>query len=171
MALFGILALDLATKTGWALERDGQPPLMDYEDFSQSPGAHPGDVFVDFRQWFIPFCQKHKPARIIYEAPWLDSGKSAAATMEFLIQITGIVVADAAAFKLPISKASTNSVRSFFVGNQHAKKPVVMAECVRRGWKPPNFDASDAAALLAYGVHLYAPDRYHVLDPRIRRPT
>lgn len=169
MALFGILALDLATNTGWAYERQDAGPVMGSVNFKQPEGAHPGDLFLAFRQWFIPFCQLVRPERVVYEAPWLDVGTGQAATLEFLVGLAAQVLADTAALGLPVAKASSNTVRRVFCGNSRAKKPDVMAECQRRGWKPKTHDEGDAAALLTYAVHMYAPARYCFLEPRMTR--
>jgi hypothetical protein len=175
MEKFGLLALDLATRTGFALERrDGQPPLLG--SALMSGGMHPGRKGADYIDWLGSFIKVNRPERIIYEAPFMSAdvkdkdGRPIgnAKTLEWLVGIAFVTDILAYRFSVPVSKLATQSARRLFTGSGRSDKDVVMAECRRRGWNPQDKDAADAACLLDAGISLYFPKRYKRSYPGIR---
>lgn len=154
----GVLALDLATTLGWALERPGRAPIMGSVDL-RSTSQHPGAKFCTFADWFGPMLQVNRPWLVIYEAPWMTSGNRSAATMEFLVSIASVTAMICCRWDTRVVKAASSSARKFFLGNGRPENPkeAVMAECRRRGWNPVDHNAGDSACLLAYAVDLYRP--------------
>ena len=164
---FGLLALDLATKLGWAVERAEAPPLLGSVTLAKGP--HPGTRMADYVDWLSGFIKVNRPERILYEAPFYTVGAEGnARTLETLVTMAGVTDLLAYRFSLPVSKLASNSARKHFCGTGRAKKEDVMAECRRRGWTPENFDESDAACLLDAGIAMYFAARYRRSYPGVR---
>lgn len=59
-----ILALDMATKTGWATNS-----TSGVEDFRKKPGDSRGMIFIRFTAWLREMVTLNKPDLIVYERP------------------------------------------------------------------------------------------------------
>lgn len=161
----GILALDIATQLGFALERPGQTPIHGSVNL-RSVSSHPGAVYCVLADWLFPLMDLHEPERIIFESPLMimpeREGRMGGnpKTLRRLITMPGIVEMLTCRLDIPVVEAASQTARKFFCGTGRADKDQVMAECVRRGLEPRDNNAGDALALMFYAVNLYAPQRY-----------
>lgn len=75
-----ILALDLGTKTGWAISptQDKDRVYSGVQDFSLKRGESPGMRFLRFDRWLYMFIAENDPDIIVYEMPHHRGGAATA---------------------------------------------------------------------------------------------
>ena len=66
----GILALDVATTTGWAYGMPGDRPAFGHFR-SGKPRDATGEVLAQFRVWLDRCCAKSQPRMVVFEAPYV----------------------------------------------------------------------------------------------------
>jgi len=161
----GILALDIATQLGFALERPGQRPIHGSVNL-RSVSSHPGAVYCVLADWLFPLMDLHQPERVIFESPLMimpeRDGKMGGnpKTLRRLITMPGVVEMLTCRLDIPVTEAASQTARRFFCGSGRADKEAVIAECFRRGLTPQDNNDADALCLLLYAVNLFAPQRY-----------
>ena len=83
---FTILALDCATKTGWAIVKDGKIYESGVQDFSKRRGESNGAMFLKFRRWLKNLLDEDVNL-VIYE----QSHHRGGAATEIGVNLTGRV--------------------------------------------------------------------------------
>jgi hypothetical protein len=152
-----VMALDLATTTGWAVGPAGGKPVYGSQRLG-SPGATSGEVFAAFLGWLVDAIQVHGPRVIVYEAPLPPShmrGKTNVNTARRLMGLPAIAEAVAYRMRVPvILEATVSDVRQHFIGKRTLPgaegKLAVKLRCQMLGYSPPDDNASDALALWDY---------------------
>lgn len=163
----GILALDLAIKTGWAYGEDFQAPR--YGMINLNPESEPvplGKRNSRLAAFLEDFITISRPVLIIYEAPVPRQQTSARG----LVYLAGIVEMIAEEQGVPVREAHVGEPRkmilgrsAFFARGDDGKvlrkangkmvsetKNTVMAWARGRGWDPLTDDVADALCLLEY---------------------
>lgn len=121
--------------------------------------------------WLWPMLQKHRPARVVFEAPFMTSspkkdGKAFGNPKTMLTLLGMANVVDMLTYRMDIRSvhAASQSARKSFVGHGRPEDPkqAVMDECHRRGWEPVDHNAGDAAALWNHTCLLYFPAEHRV---------
>jgi hypothetical protein len=158
-----ILALDLASRSGWALGAAGETPRSGSVSFARaehSMAAH----FVGCRQWLTDFVAVNNPRIVVFEAPLAPSyvaGRTNTDTVRKLMGLTAIVEEALYGKGFDVREAPVSKVREFFLGTAHLKrreaKQATKHRCVELGWRPCDDNAADALALWAYMVGIVAP--------------
>ena len=69
-----ILALDLATRTGWAVVRDGRVVESGVQTFDKRRGESNGVLFLRARKWLSEFGQSSPPDLVAYEQAHFRGG-------------------------------------------------------------------------------------------------
>jgi len=157
-----ILALDLATTTGFARGAPGSMPVCGFIDFAPH-GASENAVFGNALTWLSGYLLVHpRPTSIILEAmlpPEALKGATSRATRDRLAGLHGIVRSVAHCRGVyEISTVSVQSVRQHFCGNRLAKKDAVLERCRILGWDvKANHNAADAAATWHFACSLIDP--------------
>lgn len=140
-----ILALDIATKTGWAVSWHGTPVISGVKDF--------GD-FDD------------EASRADYFEYWLKADRDIAA-MDFLVMETSFstgfgkvdyrlngmqYLAHMVAWKYKVERRTVppTTLKKFATGNGRAKKKDMIAAVREWGFDPQDDNEADALALLTY---------------------
>lgn len=129
-----ILALDLATVTGWAMVANGVITSGSWS-FARHAGNktrapdHPGASFAMFRRWLHTKILEDKPAAITYEE--VNFFKFAFQAYSFC-GLRGIMYEAAAGANLPLHPNKLHQIKAFWTGSAVAKKPQMMAETLRR---------------------------------------
>lgn len=168
----GVLALDLATHTGWALGRLPRRPLLPMEARIQKPPkplsgwvrfGHPGCSVGEFADaaeaWGRAFLTEHQPSGLIYEKPILPADTNPETVLK-LNGLATIMLMLAHRFSIRwVRNAQPSKVKVSFCGDGSPGKEGVQAECMARGWKFATDDEADALALLDYAGHLAAKER------------
>lgn len=154
-----ILALDLATSTGWATWSPGSPVLYGSRRLPDT-GKNVGAFMSRFERWLTDMIAVHESVdRIIYEAPWVGPQTHQATAMRLIGMACGV---ERLCFDrgLAIHKANNASVRKHFIGkgsnsDRATLKRMTVDACLTRGWTPANDDEADALALLDYAAHIW----------------
>ena len=159
-----LLFLDIATVTGFAVGEIGtdapatalerasgvkEPQPLSGTKHIGSPQLSTGAFYSAYERWLRDMVGVHKPDMIVYEAPFIGSGKKAQAAFKLLgmAAITNLV---AYREKVKIIPAHNASIRKHFCGKGNAPrkelKRLVMEECTKRGWTFADDNEADALA-------------------------
>lgn len=159
-----ILALDLASVTGWCVGEPGGPPLHGWLRFASAGASHEA-IFAAALKWTHEMITVHAPNLIVWEAPMPTSfnrGTSNVNTTTLLYGLPAVVGAVAYQARVPrILKASTKDVRLHFIGQNpkgHIGKKLVMRQCRVMGWEVDDDNEADALALWSFMCSLIAPE-------------
>jgi Holliday junction resolvasome RuvABC endonuclease subunit len=152
-----VMALDLATTTGWCVGPAGGKPTYGSQRLG-SPGATSGEVFAAFLGWLVDAIKVHDPRVLCFEAPLAPShmgGETNANTARRLLGLPAICEAVAYRMRVPvILEAHVRDVRKHFIGNGSMPgaqaKLAVRTRCQMLGYDPQGYDASDAIAVWDY---------------------
>jgi crossover junction endodeoxyribonuclease RuvC len=157
-----VLALDLASVSGWACGEPGGEPVHGSHRFA-SPGASHEAIFAKAMEWAETKIAFHRPRLIVWEAP-LAGFKGGKTTVDVSAVLFGLpAIFGAVAYQHGIydcRKAETSAVRNHFIGSnpKRAKaKPLVMETCRRMGWEVEDDNEADALAVWSYMCSLIDP--------------
>ncbi len=160
-----VLALDMATTTGWAIATPtavaawpigllGAKGPIDGVTYGSVKfgGNGRGLLFLDFSRWLdrlvvsagVGFTAVEAPVQARTMAAMRIAGGLAAVT-EMICAFRGVKSADVA----------PTTVKKHFSGTGTAKKQQIMAVCDARGWLPQDNNAGDALAVLDWAIHSF----------------
>lgn len=160
-----VLAVDLATNTGWCRGHVGAVPVFGSLRFGKH-NSRDCAIFADALSWFSLLLQPEpRPDLVILETllpPSAWKGESQATTFSRLAGLQSIMLGVAHLRGIPeISTASVPDVRAHFIGERGLKrkpaKEAVMQRCRRLGWEVKNDNEGDAVALWSYSCALIDP--------------
>jgi hypothetical protein len=166
-----VLALDIATRTGFALGRVGERPTFGSIRFGKS-SSNDNVIFAGALDWTSRFLEPQpRPDLLALEAllpPDAMRGKTSKAVRDRLAGLHGIVRAVACLRDVgKIETYSVGDVRSHFIGDRKAKRDVAKRETMRRclqlDWHVQDDNAADALATWSYCCSL--------IDPRLALRT
>ena len=155
-----ILALDLASVTGWACGEADEAPSHGYIRFATAGASHEA-VFFAALQWTNGMIAQYKPKTIVWESPLSTSfriGKTNLNTTALLYGLPAVV--GAAAYSRAIyncRKADTRDVRLHFIGKNPKRaiaKAATIARCQQLGWNVTDDNEADALAIWDYAASL-----------------
>lgn len=160
-----LLALDLATATGWACGTFDRP--VSHGVFkAPKTGQDIGRFLAYFRKWLGEAIEQMGPTEILFESPILTGIKNLT-TLRKLYSLAGVAELVAFDYELPIAEANLSSIRVHFVGMRCAPKAILgkekrrqwikartVAECRKRGFRVADDNDADALALMSYGLSL-----------------
>jgi hypothetical protein len=158
-----ILALDLASTTGWAYGRPGTSPAYGSIRFAAVGASHEA-IFAAAAKWMSDMCDARAPDIVCWEAPLatvFKRGATNAATTALLYGLPAVI--GAAAYLSGIYnlvKADTRDVRLHFIGSnpKRAKaKSMVIKQCRAMGWDPQDDNEADGLATWHYTCSLIEP--------------
>ena len=157
-----ILALDIATTTGFATGKVGEIPVAGSVRFGRD-NASANAVFGHALTWLSEILEpKPRPDIVVIESmlsPEATQGHSSRDVRDRLAGLHGVMRAVAHLRGVyNISEASVDDVRAHFIGLRHLKrkqaKAEVVARCHQMGWATFDDNAADALALWSYQVAL-----------------
>lgn len=158
----GILALDLATVTGFAygdlpdslptpLEVAGgvRIPTVTHGTFRSGDSKTEDKIFFKtFFNWLDDHITFFNPRLIIFEAPIHTGGRTSFQTARRLMGLATLVDTLCGLRDVPIAKeADIATIKKHFTGSGRAKKPDMIRQCHALGWQPNDDNAADAIAL------------------------
>lgn len=140
-----LLALDLASKTGWA-SWTGQLE-SGVQAFDVRRGESPGMRYLRFRRWLEDMAQLVAPELVIYEQPFLmRSGHAAEIALGLATRVQELCALRA----IEHQAINGSRLKKWTTGRGNAGKPEMMA-AVAYKWKTVTDDnEADAIALLYY---------------------
>src|SRR5262252_3921959 len=158
-----ILALDIATSTGWAFGKPGEIPACGTVHFASDDGASNDAIFANALTWFSGFLKPQpRPTSLILEAllpPAAMKGETSRQTRDLLGGLHGVIRGVAHARGIyEISDVSVLAVRKHFCGDQRAKKEDVFERCRILGWPVKTRDEADAAATWHFACSIVRPE-------------
>lgn len=168
-----ILALDLATSTGFAvLDTVAGDPLFGTHRMPPC-GRDFGGRFAAFDTWLARLIDEHRPDRAVYEKPITTlHGKTSLEAKVGLIGLCAMTEFRCACEKIPVGWINNNECKKHFVGRGNfgkSQKPYpTLVACHDRGWFVETTDEADACALADYAAHVYDPANASRLDPIMR---
>ena len=140
-----ILALDLGTKTGWALRRDDGQYESGVVNFKGSRFQGGGMRFLRFRQWLDELSPK--PREVYFEA--VRGGHKGIDASHIYGGLLATLTAWCEEHDIPYDGYSVQSIKKHAVGRGNASKAEMMA-AFKRFWgsMPETDDQADAFWLL-----------------------
>jgi hypothetical protein len=147
-----VLALDLASISGWALGEPGGTPTHGYIRFA-APGSSHEAIFAAACRWMIDMMER-RPTVVVFESPLATSfkrGKTNASTTGLLWGLPAVIGAVAyMSGCYNIRKADTRDVRIHFIGSNPPRakaKAMTVLNCQRLGWNVTDDNEADALAI------------------------
>jgi hypothetical protein len=153
-----VLALDLATTTGWAHGTPGNAPKCGHIRFAR--GGSRASAYRAFRYWLD---RVTTPDMIVFESPALPMvmhGRTNIDTIKLLIGFAEHLE-EWCHERVELREASVGQVRSHFIGKNMKSaiaKPMTVARCRELGWPCETSDEADACALWDYQCRFLRPD-------------
>jgi hypothetical protein len=174
-----ILALDLATTTGYAVGVPGSAPTCGHIRFSK-PGSTRAATYHAFIHWLDKTFGGRDgepsaiPDLIVYESPAIPSFMGGRTNIETTRLLFGLAEnLEAWCYgKTELREATTSQVRCHFLGqNLKAKiaKPLTLERCRDFGWQVETEDEADAAALWDYTQCWLNPQMAFKTTPLFRK--
>lgn len=144
----GLLALDLATKAGWAY-RDGMDDPPQYGTFAIE-GRHIGRFLANYDDWLQKIVQRLAPEYVAYEAPYVGNPSA----IRKIYALTSHTEWRCLVMGLPCKEVAATTWRKHFLGRakyeRREAKQAAMQMCRTMGWKPADDNQADALGLLDY---------------------
>lgn len=172
-----ILALDLASRTGWACGLPNEDkPRSGSVRFARE-GASLGAIYTGCRQWLADFLATNPDVRlIVFEAPMAPqhmAGFTTAHIIRVLIGLCAVVEEYGHAGGYDVREAKVSDVREHFIGSNRIKRKAAKAAtiegCHGLGWAPCDDNAADALALWHYQASVFVPKLALQTSPLFRR--
>ncbi len=155
------LALDLSSKTGWAVgEHDAQPTFGSYA--LPKTGEDVGRFVAAFDEWLRAMIALESPEYVAFESPLMIGGGATtisttrklmglASHTEFVLYGSGIICRE----------LNVSTIKKFWAGSGRAKKPDMIAAARRHGFQVRTDDEADALGAWCFTVHARYPDQRH----------
>lgn len=135
-----ILALDLATKCGWASSYG----TSGVQDFKPRRGDSPGMRWIEFRAWLCRMLDMAPVDVIAYEQAHHRGG----AATHVAHALIGAAESVAAERGIEITNRASTTIKKHALGKGRGEKSEMMQAAARRGWTPGDDNECDALWLL-----------------------
>lgn len=149
-----ILALDLGTKTGFALRRRDGRIAHGTQDFTPRKSWSEGQKWARYRAWLIETIREGQVHQVVYELVIRHEVKGrplwGAAHAYGAFQAITHMVCDS--FNVDAIGVNLATVKKSFTGSGRAKKADMIAEANARGYRPDSDNDADALAILHWAV-------------------
>lgn len=158
-----ILALDIATATGWA--RGLSASIPELGTFSIKKYANPpGQGFALYRIWLNKMLDQHSFDVVAFEAPILRAQTTISTTrrLQGLAAITEMVCHERG---VKCVEEHLQTIKKTLTGNGRAKKPEMIRAAKARGMSPRNDNEADAFGLWLRVVQVVEPKQLSRFDP------
>lgn len=163
-----LLCLDLATSLGWcAGDLDARPVFGTHR--LPSTGQDVGRFLVAYDEWLRDCITLHDPARVVFEAPIIWSGKTAKDTARKLFGLASHTEFVCTQRSVRCSEGNLASVKKHLTGHGRASKDEMIAAARARGFDIRTEHEADAFGLFVYSAHCIRPNRAPAADPLMGR--
>jgi Holliday junction resolvasome RuvABC endonuclease subunit len=146
-----ILALDLATRTGWATN-DGN--LFGVQVFDVRRGESPGMRFLRCRAWLNEMLSLLGSLDMIIHEQAHHRGGPATACCVGLVTEVQAFAADQGIELMPVHTAT---LKKFATGSGRANKADMINAAIKMGWAVTDDNEADAVLLLLYAIDQLVP--------------
>lgn len=113
-----LLALDCATRTGWAIIEGGEVVESGMKEFLKKKDDHPGKRFGLFDGWLCEIVYRHNIDALVFEQAHHRGG----AATRVCVGLTTLVKQTAYTFRIPVSSIHSGTIKKFATGNGRASK-------------------------------------------------
>lgn len=153
-----ILALDLATKTGWALVVNGRVTESGVQDFSKRRGESNGVLFLRARKWLISFRALAAPDLVAYEQAHFRGG----AATEICVGLQTRAQEIAAEWGVESAPVPTGTLKKWATGSGSADKAYMIEWATASiGRKPEDDNEADAIAVGLWAAEQFDTEASH----------
>lgn len=176
-----LLALDLATNTGWCAGDGSSDPELGTVRMP-STGEEIGPFGDFFERWLNIKLDELQPSMVMFEAPLLPGAKigddghlvkapTSIATTRKLQGLAWSVEVQCHRRRLEVREVYGATVKKELSGSGRGQKPDMMAAARRCGLAPKSFDEADAFGVWLVGVRYYASKFRQRWDQRLYGPA
>lgn len=144
-----ILALDLGTKLGWALQLRGGQITHGTESFAPRKSWSPGQRWQRFRTFLRQVVAHNNVHVIAYEDVKRHAGTDAAHAYGAFLAITELVADSHRVRLLPVG---VGTIKKHWTGKGNADKAAMLAQARARGYRPETDNDADDLAILSWAV-------------------
>ncbi|WP_241061187.1 hypothetical protein [Achromobacter xylosoxidans] len=144
-----ILALDLGTKLGWALQLRGRPITHGTESFTPRKSWSPGQRWQRFRTFLHEVVAHNNVHVIAYEDVKRHAGTDAAHAYGAFLALTELV---ADSHRVRLVPVGVGTIKKHWTGKGNADKAAMEAQARARGFRPESDNDADALAILHWAV-------------------
>ena len=144
-----ILALDLGTKTGYAIRTRCGKTIYGTESFTPRKSWTPGQRWQRFRSWLSSTIVVNQINSIAYEDVKRHIGTDAAHVYGAFLALVEML---ADTHNLTLQPVGVGTVKKHWTGKGNAKKDEMVAEAKRRGLHPDGDNSADALAILDWAI-------------------
>lgn len=153
-----LLALDMATNTGWCCGdvREGKPVLGSIKLPSTKK---------DLGWWmdaaikaYDDLIEHTHPDRVIYESPILR-GSTRIETLRKLYTLASVIEYVCRERGIPVYEVAITTVKKRLTGNGRAQKEDMIKAAKEKGMAPKNSDEADAFGIWLTGAYKFAPEQ------------
>lgn len=141
-----ILALDLGTRTGYAIFCDGQIKTSGTKKLSKKTF---GSRFSEFRCWLIETICKNQIDVVCFERVYRHAGTEAAHVYGGFMYTLAAVCDE---LSVSCEGFSVGSIKKFMTGKGNANKEEMIAAAIRQGLNPSDDNEADALAILLLSI-------------------
>jgi len=151
-----ILALDLGTKTGYAIGDKKGPISSGMMNFATKRNEGGGMRYVRFSRWLKHIIAQQRITEIYYEEVRRHAGTNAAHVYGgFMSHLTAIC--DEVDNELPYQSIPVGSIKKHATGRGNASKPEMIRAAITKGWMPKGSEEdneADALHILDYAINI-----------------
>lgn len=152
-----ILALDLGTKTGWALWRKGSIVYSGVQNFKVGRFDGGGMRFLKFGRWLDQVVgEDHEGLTVFYEEV-RNHGPGGTDAAHAYGGFWATLTAWCELRNTPYSGVPVGTIKKFATGKGNANKEQMIQAAVDRGFTPDDDNEADAIALLHWAMLEYKP--------------
>ena len=145
-----ILALDLGTQTGWALQSHNGIITSGTQSFKPQRFEGGGMRFLRFQRWLEEIKGTNETIEeLIFEEVRSHKGVDASHIYGGWLSILG---AWCEANQIPFKGVPVATIKKFATGNGNANKPAMINAMIARGYSPADDNEADALALLHWAL-------------------
>lgn len=158
-----ILALDLATKTGWCAARAGDPVRVGTHTLPKT-GNDIGTYLDVHCAWMVRTLASHYPDLVVYESPILRSGQTQIATLRKLYGLAGVTEMVCTQNEVPCFEVNLSTAKALMAGDGRAKKPDMIRAAIARGVDVQDDNQADAFAVFLCAIKFRCPELLPVYE-------
>jgi Holliday junction resolvasome RuvABC endonuclease subunit len=150
-----ILALDLGSATGYAIEKDGKI-ISGVKKLRHDKHAS-GVRALDFHRWLTQTIQEHSIDRVYFERVYVHSGTEAAHLYGYFMHTLAAVCEEQC---IKCVGLSVGTIKKFMTGKGNATKEEMIMAARLRGFDPKTDDEADALAILLLALKTIGLPRF-----------
>ena len=143
-----VLALDIATTTGYALRRADGRVESGAIDFGVRKTERSGLRWLKMRRWLQDFNATQSFDEVHFEDCVILSGAGQTQTARVYGGFVAIVEAFCESHQIPYHPIRIGTWKKHFTGNGAAKKDQIIAVCRQIGYRPVDSNEADALGIL-----------------------